>query len=180
MARTMATRKSELEASDGMTEARRDEIRELLRTGFLIHDVSRLRHRLLDRHVRSRFGITRHQWWLLVQLTRHGGDAMTQVELSRFVDIGKVPLGKTIDKLEQKGLIERTADASDRRSKRVSLSAQGRELILQMRAVAITLGDQIMIGIGESRRKDFNELLKQMKQNLVALELSAPGESEDA
>lgn len=157
-----------------LTELERD----FLRTGFLIHDVSRLRHRLLDTRVKSMVGITRHQWWLLVQLARHQEAIVSQVELARLVDMGKVPLGRTIDRLEEKGLLRRATGASDRRSKQVSLTPEGHDLVRRMRTVALELGQSIMDGIPRSRHRELNSILSRLKDNLQALGASSAGDDD--
>jgi len=68
------------------------------RIGFLIHDVSRLRRTVVDKALRP-LGITRSQWWVLANLARDDGTAMTQTELARVMDVGKVTLGGLIDRL---------------------------------------------------------------------------------
>lgn len=150
-----------------------DQRRELIRTGFLVHDVSRLRHRVLDKHVKSRVGITRHQWWLLVQLRRSDAP-MTQQQISRLVDIDKVPLGRTLDRLQQKGLIERRPDPVDRRSKRVHLSAAGLRMTEDMLSVALMLGSEASAGLSLAEQKTLNALLTRMKRNLVLMENGDP------
>ena len=42
------------------------------RTGYLVHEVSRLRRQLYDQQSRH-LGITRSQWWVLVNLSCHDG-----------------------------------------------------------------------------------------------------------
>ena len=68
------------------------------RLGFLIHDVSRLRRTVVDKALRP-LGVTRSQWWLLANLSRHEGGGIVQTELSKVMDVGKVTLGGLIDRL---------------------------------------------------------------------------------
>lgn len=143
---------------------------ELIRTGFLIHDVSRLRHKVFDRQVRHLTGITRPQWWLLICLSRDKGPGMNQVDIAHLLDVGKVPLGKMLDRLERVGLVSRAPAAGDRRAKLVRLSAKGRKLIARMHGVALDLSRQIMQEIPLHRQRELNELLRQMKRNLKTLD----------
>ena len=89
-----------------------------LRLGFLVHDVSRLRRRVVDRALKP-LGVTRSQWWVLAFLSR--SDGMSQVALADELDLGKVALGQLIDRLEKTGFVSRRADEEDRRVKRVYL-----------------------------------------------------------
>src|SRR5580692_3618439 len=89
-----------------------------LRLGFLVHDVSRLRRRVVDRVLKP-LDVTRSQWWVLAFLSR--SDGMPQVALADELDLGKVALGQLIDRLEKAGFVSRRADEEDRRVKRAFL-----------------------------------------------------------
>ena len=101
-----------------------------LRLGFLVHDVSRLRRRVVDRALKP-LGVTRSQWWVLAFLSR--SDGMSQVALADELDLGKVALGQLIDRLEKTGFVSRRADDEDRRVKRVFLTRRGQALIARIR-----------------------------------------------
>ena len=60
-----------------------------VRIGFLVHDVSRMRRTLFDQAMKP-LGITRSQWWVLSQLSRHVRTGMLQTDLARDLDVGKV------------------------------------------------------------------------------------------
>lgn len=63
-----------------------------VRIGFLVHDVSRMRRTLFDQAMKP-LGITRSQWWVLSQLSRHTRTGMLQTDLARDLDVGKVTVG---------------------------------------------------------------------------------------
>ncbi|RYD91977.1 MAG: MarR family transcriptional regulator, partial [Sphingomonadales bacterium] len=69
---------------------------DLLRLGFLIHDVSRLRRTVTDRALRP-LGITRSQWWVLAYLSRR--DGMTQSALAADLDLTKVGVGGLVSRM---------------------------------------------------------------------------------
>src|ERR1700719_5271052 len=94
------------------------------RIGFLIHDVSRLRRTVVDKALRP-MGVTRSQWWVLANLSRHNGEGMMQTELAKVMDVGKVTLGGLIDRLESTGLLKTLGGPSDPRSTRVVPRAPG-------------------------------------------------------
>ena len=140
-----------------------------LRAGFLVHDVSRLRRTAFDQRVKP-LGITRSQWWVLANLSRHEGEAMMQIELARLLDVGKVTLGGLIDRLEENGFVTRTPDKLDRRSKRISVSPKGRALVQKMNAIAIEMNNQIMRGLSLSQQHELEDMLATMKHNLIEMD----------
>ena len=113
------------------------------RIGFLIHDVSRMRRTLFDQAMKP-LGITRSQWWVLSQLSRHTRSGMLQTELARDLDVGKVTVSGSIDRLETSGHVARMPDAADRRAKRILITEQGRGVMKQMVSVGQTLNQIIL------------------------------------
>jgi len=140
-----------------------------LRAGFLVHDVSRLRRTAFDQRVKP-LGITRSQWWVLANLSRHEGEAMMQIELARLLDVGKVTLGGLVDRLEENGFVVRTPDKLDRRSKRVTVSAKGMALVQKMNLIAMEMNTQIMRGIPAAKQRELEDMLAKMKHNLIAMD----------
>lgn len=137
--------------------------------GFLIHDASRLRRTVFDQRLKG-LGITRSQWWVLTNLSRHDGDGFAQIELARLLDVGKVTLGGLVDRLEDNGLVVRIADKDDRRSKRVQMSRKGKALLHKIEAIGIVVNHEIMLGITADEEQQLIEILTKMKRNLKAMD----------
>jgi DNA-binding MarR family transcriptional regulator len=144
-----------------------------LRIGFLIHDVSRLRRTVVDHALRP-MGVTRSQWWVLANLSRHKGSGIMQTELARAMDVGKVTLAGLIDRLEARGLVKRQADPTDRRAKRVIMTPKGARLLADIQEVGAKLNAQIMTGIRRNDVSRAESVLHKMKQQLIAMD-AVPG-----
>jgi len=134
-----------------------------LRLGFLVHDVSRLRRRGVDRALKP-LGVTRSQWWVLAFLSR--ADGMSQVALADELDVGKVALGQLIDRLEKTGFVSRRPDDA---VKRVYLTKRSQALIAHIRENVGATEKEIVVKIDESDLKATVRALRGMKQNLLAL-----------
>lgn len=145
------------------------------RIGFLIHDVSRLRRTVVDKALRP-MGITRSQWWVLANLSRHHGEGMMQTELAKVMDVGKVTLGGLIDRLEASGLVKRQDDAADRRVKRVVMTARGTKLLADIQGVAAVVNAQIMDDITPADIARTELVLHKMKRQLIGMD-AVPGGS---
>ncbi|PZU59529.1 MAG: MarR family transcriptional regulator [Sphingobium sp.] len=65
--------------------------------------------------------------WCLVYMDRLGPD-VRQIDLARTIGISQPSLVRLLHQLEASGLIERQPDPDDRRTNRVLLTDQGREL----------------------------------------------------
>jgi len=148
------------------------------RIGVLIHDVSRLRRTVVD-HALGPMGVTRSQWWVLANLSRHTGKSMMQTELARTMDVGKVTLGGLIDRLEARGLVKRQPDPSDRRAKRVLMTPKGVKLLADIQESAGGLNARIMAGIQRTDIARAEAVLIRMKEQLIAMNAVPGGGSHD-
>ena len=132
--------------------------------GFLIHDVARFMRRKFDQEVRST-GLTRAQWWVLVELLRANGQ--TQSELAETMELDKATLSSLIDKLEIAGLVERRSDSRDRRVKRVFRTGKVGEIIPTLEQAGRSLYGQALQGLSGDDRQILYDLLSRMKRNLA-------------
>lgn len=148
-----------------------------LRLGFLVHDVSRLRRRVVDKALKP-LGVTRSQWWVLAFLSR--SDGMSQVALADELDLGKVALGQLIDRLEKTGFVTRRADEDDRRIKRVHLTRRSHTLIARIRDSVSATEREILEKIDEADLKATVRALRGMKENLLTIIGEEEGEETDA
>lgn len=135
------------------------------RFGFLVHDVSRMRRTLFDEIMKPR-GVTRSQWSVLAVLSRVGADGMMQVDLSRYMDVGKVTIGGLIDRLEAAGYVERRMDADDRRARRVFVTEKGFDIIGEMQTAGNKLNKQILAGVSPEELRITEETLALVKANI--------------
>ena len=143
-----------------------------LRFGFLIHDVSRLRRVVVDRALKP-LGITRSQWWVLAFLSRR--DGMTQTALAADLDLTKVAIGGLLDRMETAGFVERRADASDGRARRVYLTRAGSKMVITIRENVEQIELQILENVSEDALNQAASTLLTIKETLLEL---AGGEAE--
>jgi DNA-binding MarR family transcriptional regulator len=112
-------------------------------------------------------GVTRSQWWVLAYLSRH--DGMIQSDLADMLELGKAALGGLVDRLEASDFIQRRADATDRRVKRIYLTEKGVQIIKEMRNSNHDMSERILNGLDEAERQNLFELLALVKKNLVTI-----------
>lgn len=137
-----------------------------LRFGFLIHDVSRLRRIVVDRALKP-LGITRSQWWVLAFLSRR--DGMTQTLLASDLDLTKVAIGGLLDRMEASGYVERRADPSDGRARRVYLTKEGVALVSTIRENVEAVEVGILAKIPETELDQASETLLALKNTLLEM-----------
>ncbi len=138
-------------------------------TGFLIHDVARLRRNIVNNAL-SDIGLTRSQRWALAYVVRAGSKGIIQADLARAMNVGKVSLGTTIKHLEDAGLIKREQDPDDLRVKRVTATDQGLDATIQMTVVAERLNKEFWKGISKQQFAEFSNLLEVMMGNMLEMD----------
>jgi DNA-binding MarR family transcriptional regulator len=145
-----------------------------LRFGFLIHDVSRLRRIVVDRALKP-LGITRSQWWVLAFLSRR--DGMTQTALAADLDLTKVAIGGLLDRMEAAGFVERRADQSDGRARRVYLTRAGAKMVAAIRESVEAVELEILERIPEEALAQTADTLRMLKDTLLEM---VGGDAEEA
>src|SRR3546814_7154100 len=81
--------------------------------GFLLSDVARLLRRNFTRRAQY-LGLSQAQWQALAHLARREG--VNQATLAESLEIQPVTLARLVDRLQEKGLVERRPDPADRRA----------------------------------------------------------------
>lgn len=99
---------------------------------FVLADLQRAVRAYADQKA-ARHGITRAQWAVLVKLKKEEG--LQQAKLAKLLDIQPITLTRLVDKLCDAGLIERRADANDRRANRLYLTPAARPLMTKLRSL---------------------------------------------
>jgi DNA-binding MarR family transcriptional regulator len=148
-----------------------------LRFGFLIHDVSRLRRVVVDRALKP-LGITRSQWWVLAFLSRR--DGMTQTALAADLDLTKVAIGGLLDRMEAAGFVERRADQSDGRARRVYLTRAGAKMVTAIRDSVESIELEILSRVPEDALNQAAETLRALKDTLLEMAGAEADDTESA
>ena len=134
--------------------------------GYLIAEVHRLMKRRIEDESREH-GITLPQWRALAELTLNEG--MNQSELAGCIDTDPMTVSGILDRLERRGLIERSADPNDSRAKRAVATPEGAQLVEEVRAVGRVVYEHAMRGISAAERKQLIDVLTRMKENVSSM-----------
>ncbi len=144
---------------------------ELLRSrkGTIAEAVDDLRRVVQAVYCRSRqverlADVTGPQAWLLAVLADSG--PVTVSELARRMYVGRTPIIKIVDRLENRGLVSRTRSASDRKAIRVVLTHRGMKLAEH---IPTATQDQILRGLEQLRERDLKSVSKALKVLAVML-----------
>jgi MarR family transcriptional regulator, transcriptional regulator for hemolysin len=140
--------------------AERPQNREL---AFLINDVARMLRTYADQRAGT-YGMTRAQWAVLVRIQLHEG--LKQAALADMLDLQPITLTRLVDRLCDNGLIERRSDPTDRRAKRLYLTAAARPLLERLHVLGETMMADVLDGIDDAAFLGLLQRLGRMKENL--------------
>jgi MarR family transcriptional regulator for hemolysin len=132
--------------------------------GYLLDDAARLMRRAFDARIRH-LGLTRAQWFVLAQLYRE--DGYTQTNLAKLADMDRATLGKVVDRLQEKGLIERRPHPEDRRANLIYITKAFDRLVAPMRAESIRLYSDALRGLSVKQCEQFTTMLAKVRENLI-------------
>lgn len=132
---------------------------------ILLHDVARLIRTLADRRARAH-GMTRAQWMILLRLRRR--DGLTQRELAEILEVEPITVGRLVDRLAARDLVERRADPADRRVWRLHLTPAADPVLAEIDLLRIAFDAEATEGLAPEQRQAVIEALLLMKSNLLA------------
>lgn len=97
----------------------------------------------------------------------------SQIQLAKAIGIEQPSLVRTLDQLEEKGLIVRSTCANDRRAKRIRLTQEAEPIINQVEHVIDATRDDILAGISQEEVKKLVTLIARLEKNIAELQRKA-------
>ena len=125
--------------------------------------VSRQLLRAADRMVRvltrrfDRFGVSSDEWLVLSELS--GTERMMPSTLAERLAMSRGGVSRLIDRMVERGLVERTGDQLDRRAHWLSLSDAGKALLPQVRSAVAESEESFLAPLHPSEEKALRQLL---------------------
>lgn len=129
------------------------------RPGFLVRRLHQI-HVAMFHEECGEFGITPVQFGLLTVLDRKS--PLDQVSLAAEVGIDRTNVADVISRLESRGLVERRANAADRRTRLVSITEDGREFRRQVHTRMEIAQERFLAPLPPEERAAFMTLLRRL------------------
>ena len=114
--------------------------------GYRVYRTQRMLAQCLEDAL-ARYGITPGQWNALNQLDKRG--PLSQRALADALQRKPATITRSIDKMEEMGLVERVPDATDRRANVIVLRPAARDLLERIQPDAVDLADRMRDGISD-------------------------------
>ena len=111
---------------------------------LLLNDVGRMVRTEADRRARAH-GMTRAQWVILARLERQSG--LSQRELAEILEVEPITVGRLVDRLQVRGMVERRPDPVDRRIWRLHLLPDAAPALADLAGQRGALIDHLTAGL---------------------------------
>lgn len=112
----------------------------------------------MDRMMHAGIKLTPVQFSTLTTIEANPG--LDQASLAGLIAYDRATLGKVIDRLEARGLVDRTVSEQDRRARCLRLSPMGKELLDTARPHVEAVQPEMLTGLSTEEQKQLIALLK--------------------
>lgn len=115
------------------------------------------------------YGLNRGEFDVLATLRRSGDPySLTPTALYRSMMLSSAAMTNRIDRLEERGLVARGPDPDDRRGVRISLSAEGLDLIERAVETHVEGEERLLEALSEEERQHLAQLLNRLMFSMQA------------
>ncbi len=129
--------------------------------GHLIRRLNQISTQTFAKHVQGAgFDLTPVQFAALDAIANRPG--IDQAGVAAMIAYDRATIGGVIDRLEQKGLIERSVSARDRRAREVRLSARGTQFLDALMPIVLDSQDEILTELSGEERAVFLRLARKV------------------
>jgi DNA-binding MarR family transcriptional regulator len=130
--------------------------------GYLLKRLGNLLTTTFDREL-ARYDMTHAQFGIFFKLLH--GHARTAADLARELMTDTGAMTRMLDRLEEKGFVQRTRSSEDRRVIEVALTPKGKQMADEMTQVAVNGLNHFLRGFNEAEVAQFKDLLRRMIAN---------------
>jgi DNA-binding MarR family transcriptional regulator len=134
------------------------------RFGFLISDVVRLTSARFDEIAKPMADLTRSQGKALIYLSIHND--INQARLAELLGVTQISASRLVDRMEEKGWIERRADPVDQRAKQLHATPKAMRAAEQVREIGNQIETEALNGLSEKEKLQLLTLLRRVHENL--------------
>ena len=115
--------------------------------------------KVFTRHMEPH-GLTTPQFSILMLVAGNGD--VNQKQLGQALDISPPNMAVTLDRMAERGWIERVRSTRDRRAQQIHLTAAGRSLAERTRKIAATMEEPALAALSRAERALLIELLRKI------------------
>jgi DNA-binding MarR family transcriptional regulator len=128
--------------------------------GYQITQANVSSRKVFTRHIGEPYKLSPVEFTILM-LVAHNRDA-TQKQLSQALAVSAPNVTALIDRMNERDLLKRVRNETDRRSQHVRLTRKGAALVREAREVSLTMERDLLRHLSEAERAMLTELLQKV------------------
>jgi len=136
--------------------------------GSMFHDIAHFVRLRIDEALKP-YGLTRLKWLAIGIISDSEG--ISQAELAVRLELKSAATGKLVDRLVERGLVERSPDSKDRRAYRLYATRKSNALLRKLEPLGTRLRQEILDGLNQEDMGILKSSLAKIKANLVNIAL---------
>ena len=133
--------------------------------GSMFHDIAHLIRLRIDEMLKP-YDLTRLKWLAIGILSQNEG--LTQTGLAERLELKTAATGKLVDRLVERGLVERRPDPDDRRAHRLYATEKSFALLTELEPLGEDIRDRVLADLNEKEIGALGSVLQKIKSNLTA------------
>ena len=114
--------------------------------------------------------LTQGEWAVVAALAKAGDSCLTPSQLAELTSVAPSSMTHRLDKMTERGLVERRPDAGNRTRTLVSLTPDGRELFTQSIRESDVVESDVLRGVTAQERSELARLLEDVIARLDEVE----------
>jgi DNA-binding MarR family transcriptional regulator len=127
---------------------------------YMLNQAAEAISREFQERYRVEFDLSRTQWRIIANLGKFG--SLTAKEICQRSHEEKTTVSRAVATLEERGLLVRTADALDRRSETLNLTAAGKALFVELGTRATTFDLDLRKKLGKDASAELESILRSL------------------
>lgn len=131
--------------------------------GTLVHEVAHMLRLDIDRRLKAH-DLTRVQWLALQHIQSRPG--LTQTELAREMKLGAATVGRLIDRLQARQMVQRMPCPGDRRALRLDITSKARSTLAHLDMLPGQLHEDLTGGMSDAEVSSLRQGLAKLRKHL--------------
>ncbi|MEM7704743.1 MAG: MarR family transcriptional regulator [Pseudomonadota bacterium] len=119
----------------------------------------------------KRYQLTRPQWRVLATLGN--SEPLSAKVIASQTRLEKMQVSRAVEQLNQKGLIDKQSDESDKRHLRLALTSRGLRLYQEIVPLVLARESFLLSALSAKQQEEFQEMMEQLREK--SLELKSYG-----
>jgi MarR family transcriptional regulator for hemolysin len=134
--------------------------------GSLFQDVAHLVRQRIDAELKP-YGLTRLKWLAIGVLQDQRG--LTQSELADWLELKPAATGRLVDRLVERGLVERRTDPDDRRAYQLFVTQKSDDLLENLVPTGDAIREHVLQDLDPQERAQLAKTLTKIKERLLVV-----------